>query len=295
MMSRTLVYLIATIGLVGCGDDGNAELIDAAPVIRPDSAPPTPMAPTLTSFVATPAQVSAGSPAQVTWNWSYGNVPYPEPTCTVDNGVGPVTKGQTTSVTVFTVTTFSITCTNSAGSATRPVVIAVPPVAPTPATFVATPMTVPIGVATNVTWSWTYVSPPVPAPTCSISPTVGAVTNGQTTSVTQSVATFYTLTCTNSAGTRTRSVTVNAATAPAIGAFTATPSTVTTGVATTITFAWTFSNAPSPTPSCAIDQGVGAITSGQTRLLTHTVNTVYTLTCSNTGGMSTAPATITVQ
>ena len=116
-----------------------------------------------------------------------------------------VTNGQTTSVIINAITTFTLTCTNSVGPATRQVVVTVPAVAPNIATFVATPPNVPISVATNVAWTWTYsVPPPTPAPTCSISPTVGTVTNGQTTSVTQAVGTTYTLTCTNSAGLRTR-------------------------------------------------------------------------------------------
>lgn len=294
MTSRTLVYLIAALGLVGCSDDGNAELFDAAPTVRPDSAPPTPIQPTLTSFVASPSSVSAGFATDVTWTWTYGTLPFPEPTCTIDNGVGAVTRGQTTSLTLSSIMTFTLTCTNSAGSATRPVVITVPPVAPTLASFVATPMTVPTGMAANVTWTWTYVSPPVPAPTCSISPTVGAVTNGQTTTVTQNFATFYTLTCTNTAGTRQRSMTVSVATPPVIGTFTATPSTLTNGVATNVTFAWTFSNTPTPTVTCSIDQGIGTITSGMARSLTLTATTVYTLTCSNAGGMAMQPVTITV-
>lgn len=295
MTSRTLLHVIAALGLVGCGDDGNATLIDAAPTIRPDSAPPTPMAPTLTSFVASPSSISAGFPTDVTWNWTYGNVPYPEPTCMVDNGVGVVTKGQTTSVTISAITTFTLTCTNSAGPATRPVVVTVPAVAPTIATFVSNPTVTPIGAPANVTWTWTYSSPPSPAPTCSISPTVGTVTNGQTTSLTQSFGQTYTLSCTNTAGTRQRSVFVNAATAPLIAAFTATPSTVTIGAPTSVTFAWSYANTPSPTPSCSIDNAIGTVTSGSARTLTLAATTVYTLTCTNTGGSAMQPVTITAQ
>jgi len=295
MSRRKLVCVIAMLGLVGCGDDGSAELIDAAPTVRPDSAPPTPTRPTLTSFVATPSQLTAGSPTDVTWTWTYGTLPFPEPVCTIDNGVGVVTRGQTTSVNVSVVTTFTITCVNSAGNAIRPVVVSVPPVAPNLQTFVATPATVPIGVAANVTWTWTYTSPPSPAPTCSIAPTVGAVTNGQATSVTQNVATTYTLTCVNSAGTRTRTVVVNAATAPVLATFTATPSTVTIGVPTSVTFAWTYANTPSPTPTCSLDQGIGTLASGAARTLTLAATTSYTLTCTNTGGSAMQLVTVTAQ
>ena len=295
MSPSKLVCLIAALGLVACSGDGSAELIDAAPHIRPDSAPPAPVAPTMTSFVASPSSVSGGFATDVTWNWSYGALPFPDPTCTIDNGVGVVTKGQTTSVTLSNITTFTITCRNSAGMATRPVVVTVPPVAPNLATFVATPAVTQINVATNVAWSWTYTSLPVPAPTCSISPTVGAVTNGQTTSLNQSIGTTYTLQCMNTAGTRFLTRFVNAATAPALATFTATPSTVTIGMPTNVTFAWSFSNTPNPAVTCTIDQGIGSITSGSVRNLTLAATTVYTLTCTNSGGSAMQAVTITAQ
>lgn len=87
---------------------------------------------------------------------------------------------------------------------------------------------------------------------------------------------------------------VNAATAPLIAAFTATPNTVTAATPTSVTFAWSFSNTPSPAASCSIDQGIGTITSGSARSLTLAATTVYTLTCTNTGGSAMQPVTITV-
>lgn len=295
MLANKLLFTAAVLALVGCGDDGSATLIDSAPTVRADAAPPIPIAPTLTSFQASPNQLSAGFPTDVTWTWTYGNLPFPEPACTINNGVGVVTKGAMTSVNVTAVTTFTLTCTNSAGSVMRPLVVSVPPVAPTLATFVANPMTTQIGVATNVTWTWTYTVTPTPDPTCSISPSVGVVTNGQTTAVTQSFGQTYTLACTNAAGTRTRNLFLGAATTPVIGTFTANPMTLTTGVATNVTFTWTFSNSPTPTPTCTIDNGIGAISSGQTRSVTLAASTPYTLTCTNTGGSGANTITLTAQ
>lgn len=288
-------HVVIAICLAACGDDGSAELFDSGPREVPDSPPPTPTAPVLTSFVATPSQLSPGVATDVTWSWTYAGLPFPAPACTIDNGVGAIEQGQTTSVNVSAVTVFRITCTNSAGTGERPVVVAVPPSAPTIATFTTEPTVVPIGVATDVTWAWTYLTPPSPAYACSISPTVGVVTNGQTTSVTQAVGTTYTLTCMNAAGTRARTAFVNAATAPLFATFTATPSTVTINTPTTVTFAWTYTNTPSPAPTCSIDQGIGAITSGSSRVLTLAAETTYTVTCVNAGGMAMQPTTITVQ
>jgi hypothetical protein len=288
-----LVAVLAA-AAAGCGDS-NAELVDAAPFVKPDSAPPEQRPPVLTSFVASPSQVSAGFATDITWNWTYGGLPFPDPTCTIDNGVGAVTRGAMRSVTLAQVTTFTLTCTNGAGMASRQVVVSVPSSAPSILTLTATPMVTQIGQATPVTWAWTYASTPSPAYGCSISPTVGAVTNGQTLPLTQSTGTTYTLTCMNAAGQRQRTVFVGAATTPAIATFTATPSTVTANTPTTVTFAWTYSNAPTPTPTCSIDQGIGTITSGSARSVTLAASTAYTLTCTNTGGAAMQSTTITVQ
>src|SRR5687767_5208976 len=92
--------------------------------------------PTITSFTATPSQLSAGVATDVTWNWTYALEPtLPDPTCSIDNNVGAVTRGQTTSVTITAVTTFRLTCTNSEGMAARQVVVSVPPAAPLIMTF----------------------------------------------------------------------------------------------------------------------------------------------------------------
>lgn len=197
----SVILLAAACG----GGDGN----------NPDGGvnPPVPdapvNAPVITSFVASPAQVQAGVPTDVTWTWTYQAIPtLPEPTCTINNGVGPVTSGQTTSVTLTSVTTFLLTCTNSAGTGSRQVVIGLPPSAPVIATFTATPSVVTPNAATNITWAWTYTGSPSPAPTCTIEHGVGTVTTGMTTSVTQPQARIYRLRCTNGIGTATSDVAV---------------------------------------------------------------------------------------
>lgn len=166
-------------------------------------------APMITSFQATPSQVAAGTPTDVTWTWTYAQEPtFPDPTCSIDRGVGAVTRGQTTSVNINVVTTFTLTCTNSEGMAQRQVVVGVPPVAPQLATFTASPATIVPGVATQVTWSWTYANTPSPAPSCMID-SVGTVTSGTATAVTQSTSRVYRLRCTNTQGTAAAITNVN--------------------------------------------------------------------------------------
>ena len=292
-MKIALLAVLAALA-AGCGD-GDATLVDAAPFVKPDSAPPEPRPPVLTSFVASPSQVSAGFATDITWNWTYQGLPYPDPSCSIDNSIGPINRGDRRSVTLQQVTTFTLLCSNSAGTAMRQVVVSVPSNAPSISTFTATPMTTQIGQPTNVTWAWTYSSTPAPAYSCSISPTVGPVTNGQTVPLTQSSGTTYTLSCTNVAGTRTRSVFVAAATTPVFASLTATPSTVTANTSTNVTFSWTYANTPTPTPSCSMDQGIGTITNGSTRTINIPATTTFTLTCTNTGGSAMQTVTVTTQ
>lgn len=203
-MRSVLVLVLAAACSGGGGVTQDAPHGDGRAIDAPSEIP------VLTSFVATPSQVTAGVATAVTWTWTYQNEPtVPDPSCTIDNGVGAVTRGQSTMVTISAVTTFTLTCTNSLGSGARQVVIGVPPVAPVIASFVATPALVTTNAATPVTWTWTYASPPSPPPTCTIEHGVGAVTSGGATSVTLSQARTFRLSCTNIQGTSTATATVS--------------------------------------------------------------------------------------
>ena len=70
------------------------------------------------AFSATPDAVANGAATEFTWTWSYANAPTPEPSCSVDQSVGIVTNGSTTSQSLAQDTTFTLTCTNAAGSDT---------------------------------------------------------------------------------------------------------------------------------------------------------------------------------
>ncbi|HEY5936951.1 MAG TPA: calcium-binding EGF-like domain-containing protein, partial [Kofleriaceae bacterium] len=204
-MREQLIWLLAILAACGGGDatiDSGLPR-DGIVLDAPEQGP------TITAFVPSPAQIPANVPTAVTWNWSYLIEPtLPDPTCSIDKGVGPVTRGQVTSVTIASVTTFTITCTNTGGMASRQVVIGVPPVAPQIATFTATPAQVPSGASTNVTFNWTYTTPPSPAPTCTIEHGVGTVTPGTISALNLTQARTYRLRCTNGQGTGTGDATV---------------------------------------------------------------------------------------
>lgn len=192
---------------VSCGG-GDGTVRDAAVDQYYPDAPE--VAPVLTSFVPTPSMVSAGVPTAVMWTWTYETEPpIPTPVCTIDNGVGEVTRGQMSMVTLTQTTVFRLTCTSRAGTTARDTVISIPPAPPTLASFTATPSPIMPNMATAVTFSWTYSTTPSPTPACTIDGGIGAATPGMMATLTLPQARTYRLKCTNSQGTSQRDVTVS--------------------------------------------------------------------------------------
>ena len=266
--------------------------------VTPVSVALDPVAPVIASLTATPSQLLTNVAGEVVFSWTYETTPAPSPNCSLDHGIGAVTSGVATTITLPSTTQLVLTCTNSEGSDTENVTITTvaAPVAPNIATFTTTPSTVVANTATNVTFNWTYSGTPTPAPTCTIDNGINAITQGQSRSVNIAANTTYTLTCTSSAGTDTQTAVImaQAQVAPNIATFTADPATVTANTDTTVTWAWTFNGTPTPAATCAIDNGVGAMTNGGTSTINIAAATEYTLTCTNTVSADTATLTIDV-
>lgn len=72
-------------------------------------------APVLQDFGVSPSIVGVGVQTWVTWTWSYTGSPWPEPTCTLDQGVGELENGGTSSLTLEDTTTYTLECVNSEG------------------------------------------------------------------------------------------------------------------------------------------------------------------------------------
>jgi hypothetical protein len=89
----------------------------------PEPAPPPqrrrPVAPILASFSVYPPSITAGAATPITWSYGFANSPWPDPTCTVDHGVGAVNNGIPSSVTLQDSTQFKLTCANSAGKSEK--------------------------------------------------------------------------------------------------------------------------------------------------------------------------------
>ena len=134
---RVRILLPCALAL-SCGDDGNetpsttettastcAGTCGSGPTdtLVDDTGVPT--APSLATFTASPSSVTTGLPTQVTWGWTFAEPPSPAPSCAIDNGVGTLENGSATSVTLDADTTFTLTCTNDAGSDTAEVTVTV--------------------------------------------------------------------------------------------------------------------------------------------------------------------------
>ncbi len=79
---------------------------------------PSDVAPELAAFTISPQPLIAGVASDVQWQWSYAHTPLPDATCTIDHGIGVVASGQSSRITLELPETFTLTCTNRAGSAT---------------------------------------------------------------------------------------------------------------------------------------------------------------------------------
>ncbi|HVM64702.1 MAG TPA: hypothetical protein VMU14_07565, partial [Acidimicrobiales bacterium] len=164
--------------------------------------------------------------------------------------------------------------------------------------FTASPASVTAGVATNVSFSWTYASDPLPAPTCSIDQGVGLVASGAAQPITLTNATRYQLTCTSLAGAASAATTVAVTAAPVPPrptSFAVNPGAVVSGAPTTVTFSWAYDGVPTSTTTCTIDHGVGTVASGASTSVTLTADTLYTLACSSADGNGNATATLAVR
>jgi hypothetical protein len=228
--------------------------------------------PVITRFSASPASVLPGKSSIL--SWAVGG----SPNLSISPGVG-IVNGTSVLVTPSATTVYTMTATNPFGSvtATTTVTVGSPP---TITSFQASPVKVPNGQPTILSWTVTG------SPSLAITPNVGVVV-GTSVVVTPSATTRYTLTATNPYGSATASVTVTTGILPVITSFTATPSTVTAGQSTTLS--WTVTGAW----GVNISPGVGVV-QGSSFKVTPAGTTAYILTATDSIGSVTASTTVTV-
>jgi len=243
-------------GLTGCGGSSSS-------AINP------PPLPSISSFVAAPASVTAGTSATLTGIFTGG-------TGVITPGNISVSSGVAVTVSPTATTSYTLTVTPASGTAiTQSTTITVNP-APTITSFVAAPPTITAGGSSSLTAVFANGAGV-------ITPGNIAVTSGTAVSVSPTATTTYTLTVTPTAGgtaiTQTATVTVNPVqTTPTITSFSAgPPTTITAGGSTSLTAVFT--------------GGTGVITPGNIAVTTMvpvsvspTTTTTYTLTVTPTVG-----------
>ncbi len=239
-----------------------------------------PPAPTVSLSVG-PSVVTAGGSATLTWSSRNAT------SCAASGGwTGHEPLNGTQSTGALSATThYTLTCSGTGGTATQTATVTVHAPAPT-ISLKATPSTVASGGASTLTWATTG------ATACSASGTYnGSVaTSGSHTTGPLSANATYNLSCTGPGGSATQTVTVSVTPAPPTVSLTASPSTLASGKAATLT--WKSAHATACTASGAWrgslalqgTQSTGALTASET----------YTLTCSGPGGSAAQSVTVTL-
>ncbi len=176
-----------------------------------------------------------------------------------------------------------------AGCTCAPIIPTVTSQLPVINSFSATPAAISAGESSTLSWTVTG------ATTVSIDQGIGSVALSGTRAVAPAVTTTYTLTATSSAGNvpATTQVIVSTpaptpATLPIINFFTASPSSVSLGGSSNLS--WNVSNAT----SVMIDNGVGPVGSSGNIMVLPTATTTFTLTASSPAGSSTASTIVFV-
>jgi len=231
---------------------------------------------TILSFIATPAQITAGQ--AVTLSWTTQNAD----TANIA-GIGNVAVNGSLTVSPTQTTTYSLTVRNNVNDETKTVAVTVGALTGGVqiSSCSANPTSISAGQSSSL--SWTSLN----ADTVSIDPGIGSVAKNGSVSVSPSQTTTYIITATGGGTSASCSVAVTVGALPVIASFTATPASITAGQSSTLQ--WSVQNSTSVSIS-----SIGSVSASGTNNVSPTVTTVYTLTATNAAGSTTKTATVTV-
>lgn len=166
--------------------------------------------PVINAFSASPANVTAGGSATLSWQVTGAN------SVIISPGIGNVALSGSTAVSPSVGTAYMLTATNGSGSVTAVAQVSVEAASPPPSSpstslpvidsFVANPDSILVGGSSALSWAVSNVI------SVTISPGIGAVAPTGNKPISPSTTTTYTLTATNTAGWRSKSITVTAST-----------------------------------------------------------------------------------
>jgi hypothetical protein len=233
--------------------------------------------PTITSFIASPATIEAGSSSSLTAVFTGG-------TGVITPGNISVVSGTAVNVSPTTTTTYTLTVTPTSGTAvTAMATVTVDPV-PTITSFTASASPIEAGSSSSLTAVFA-------GGTGVITPGNISVTSGVAAPVNPTTTTAYTLTVTPPVGsvTATMMATVTVDPVPSITSFGASPATIEAGSSSSLTAVFTGGTG-------VLTPGNISVVSGTAVAVSPTTTTAYTLTVTPPVGSVTATmmATVTV-
>jgi hypothetical protein len=240
--------------------------------------------PSITNFTAASSTITSGASTTLTAVFANG-------TGVITGGASsiPVTSGTAVTVSPTATTTYTLTVTPTTGTAiTQTVTVTVTPavIGPTITSFTAGSASITSGASTTLTAVFT-------GGTGVITPGNVTASSGTAVTVSPTATTIYTLTVTPTTGTavtQTVTVTVTPVAPTPTVTLSASPISITSGGSSTLT--WSSTNAT----SCTATGGwTGTEATSGTKSVSPTTTTIYTLTCTGSGGTSSpASATVTV-
>lgn len=237
------------------------------------------------SISVSPASISLGATSTVSWSSQNSD------SCVASgawSGTKATSDSQTVSPTSAGTYAYQIACTGAGGTDTRSATLTVTAPAPT-LSFSATPTSLTLGNSSTLSWS------SADATSCTAS---GAWSGAKATSGTQTVTPSsagtagYTISCSGTGGTITRTVSVTVAAAPQPTlTFDAAPTSMPLGSSTTLS--WATSNVS----SCAAGgawSGAQPVNGSQTMTPTAAGALNFVMTCTGPGGSVSRNVTVTV-
>jgi hypothetical protein len=250
------------------------------PVANPDATP------TISEFSANPSSISAGTSSTLTWRTSGATNIAIGP-----GGFASTAASGSTTVSPSATTAYTLTASNGAGTATSAATVTVTASGapkPTITSFIASPSSITAGASSTLSW----VSSGATGITISPGGFTSTATSGSTT-VSPSATTAYTLTASNGADTVTSSTTVtvtaSGAAKPTITSFIASPSSITAGASSTLSWVTTGATGIAISPG-----GFTSTAASGSTTVSPSATTAYTLTATNNAGSVTSSATVTV-
>jgi hypothetical protein len=244
------------------------------------------VSPSITSFSASPTPVQAGASTTLSWTTSKADSVIVTP-----GDSEPLSADGSIVLSPAETTTYTLTAINSVGSKTATATVTVAAVnANTIGSFTASPTSIGPGGSSKLSWTSTG------AARVAITPgTFTSTSASGSTTVSPTATTTYKLTATNEAGGEvgTANATVNVmqgAVLPVVNSFTASPTGLSAGGSSMLSWATTGATAVTISPGTF----TSASASGSTTV-SPMATTTYTLTASNAAGSVQATVTVAVQ